>query len=257
MRPSLKWLATSLFAAVGALQAKEPPVIPFCDDLEGGVSNTSFCLSRDGKKLALTNGNWMIWDVPTGKKVVGGKYAGSWASAFSPDGNLLAAGGDYSFFRLYDAHTGKVYWDLTLKGHGDTVLHHMEFTADGRRLVSSSANNMLRVWDVRDKKALALFCFTSKYEKGNGWKEYLRAWRALAGNAPPDGVKTFVVFKEPIYMIGGFSLSPDGKSVAVALGETPNVLILDLDTGKVLKELHTDQDSSVIRFVIQPTANSS
>ncbi len=235
----------ALVIALGVATGGEKRVKPFFDETEGSFNNC-LCISRDGKKLALNH--WTIWEIPTGKKVLSGKTRCCQTIAFSPDGNLLSIAGNYSEFFVYDARTGKVVWDLTLVGHGDTVVNQVEFTPDGRHLVSSSDNGMLRVWDLHTQKAQALFCFTSKYKLYNGWKDYLRAWRALAGNKPPDGVQTFVVFEEPIYDVSQFSISPDGKSIALAL-RTSEVWLLELATGRVLKTFRTDQVRNIsVRF---------
>jgi WD40 repeat protein len=237
LRPRILLSLVLFFLALRVSGDDRQPETPFFDDT-GGSMNDCFCVSKDGKKLALNA--WTVWDIPSGKKVTCGNTHGAHATAFSPDGSLLAVGGNYSELYIYNAHTGEVFWDLTFVGHADSVLDHVEFTPDGQFLLSSSDNGMLRVWNLKNKTAQALFCFTSKYERRNGFKEYLRAWRALAGNEPPDKVQTFVVFEKPIEMLYQFSIHPDGKSVAIALG-TSDVLLLELATGKVLKTFHTSQ----------------
>jgi WD40 repeat protein len=227
---------------VTLISGAEKPVKPFFDDTEGST-NSCLGVSRDGRRLALNH--WTIWDIPTGKKVLSGQTACSQTITFSPDGSLLVIAGSYSQFFVIDTVTGKVVWNLTLVGHGDTVVNHVAFTADGRFLVSGSMNGMLRVWDVRTKKAQALFCFPSKHDFNNSLREYLRAWKALAGDTPPDGVKTFRVFKTVIEELYRFSISPDGKTVAVAAG-TSDVLIIELATGKILTSLHTDQVANLV-----------
>lgn len=244
MRLFLGWFVmTGLFLA-GGVSGIEPPSKPFVFDPE--IDNECFCLSRDGKKVAINW--WAVFDVPTGKRLLSGKTRGAWAMDFSPDSKLLAVGGNYSEFYVYD-EAGKVYWDLTLTGHGDTVLKHFEFTRDGRFLVSASSNGMLRVWDVRKKKAEALFCFKSEKDVNNGYEEYLQAWRALNGDKVPDGVRAFVVHdQKPIRTLYQFSVSPDCKSVALAVG-TSEALQLDLATGKILKRFKTEQVCTIaVRF---------
>jgi WD40 repeat protein len=227
-----------LFFALGVAGAEEKPVKPFFDDTEGAW-NESLSVSRDGKRLLLNT--WTIWDLPTGKKLLSGTSAASHASAFSPDGKLFAIAGNYSALTVHDAQTGKVVWDLNLIGHGDTVLNHVEFTPDGQFLLSSSDNGILGVWDLRRKKAQAVFCFKSKYDYyANGLENTLRAWRAVTGNKPPNGAKTFVVFDKPVGMLYQFAISPDSKSAALALG-TSELRVLELASGKVLKTFHTDQ----------------
>jgi WD40 repeat protein len=237
--PEAWWFMAPLFLIATAVTGSERPAKPFSPDSEESF-NECLCVSRDGKRLALNA--WTIWDISSAKRVLSGQTRCCQSSAFSPDGNLFTIGGSYSEFFVIDAHTGKVVWDLTLVGHGDTILSHVAFTPDGKSLVSSSDNGMVRVWDLRTKTAQALFCFPSKYDLYNGCKEYLRAWRALSGDKPPDGVKAFVVQNEPIKLIYQFAISPDSKTVAVAPG-TPEAWLMDPASGKVLRKFRTEQVS--------------
>src|SRR5262245_55365397 len=105
-------------------EARVPPSVPF----ENTYSSHCFCVSRDGKRLAVNT--WDVWDVPSRKLLSSGKTHGAWAMSISPDGKLLAVAGCCSSeFYVYDAANGKVYWDLRF-GHGErAIISHLEFTS--------------------------------------------------------------------------------------------------------------------------------
>ena len=191
----------------------------------------------------------------SGKQLLDGHIHRAHFMAFSPDGKLLAVGGNYSEFSIYDAATGKPYWDLTLEGHGDSVLHCLEFSRDGKRLVSAPETGcslfgtfprkraiavLLQVPDSRYATVTAIFC------------EHGASWPAIR---TPGNVAIFKVFdKEPIDELFGFSLSPDGANPGFALG-IGDVWLLDLDNGKIKSKLHTEQKRSV-QYAIRQMARS-
>lgn len=71
--------------------------------------------------------------------------------AISPDGALVATGGEDHRVRVFDAATGKE--KLSLPGHGDRVLD-VAISRDGRVLFSGGIDTTVRLWDVASGRLL-------------------------------------------------------------------------------------------------------
>jgi WD40 repeat protein len=107
--------------------------------------------SPDGKRLVSSAGYTddvaRVWDPTTGRKVfdiVGDKSS----VTYSPDGSLLATGGQDGTTRLLDPTTGKELHSFVAK---DGDVYALAFTPDGRFLVTGG-RKALHVWDVTERK---------------------------------------------------------------------------------------------------------
>jgi WD40 repeat protein len=65
--------------------------------------------------------------------------------AFSPDGNLLASGGDDQTVQLWAVESGQSL--RTMQGHAGRV-RSIAFSPDGQTLASGSDDQTVRLWDV-------------------------------------------------------------------------------------------------------------
>jgi WD40 repeat protein len=103
--------------------------------------------SPDGESLAL-----FLW--PRGLRVLeddGRTWSDEWRLSsgtvgpivFSPDGSLLASGGDDNTVSIRDARTGELR--AALKGHQGGIID-LAFTPDGRTLASIAEDKTLRLW---------------------------------------------------------------------------------------------------------------
>ncbi len=141
------------------------------------------------------------------------------AVAVSPDGRLIATGGNDNFVRVWSAADGTLVKELA--GHPRHV-YNVAFHPSGTALVSGDLLGLLKQWEVgswnltRELDAKVL----SKYDP---------------------------TFKADVGGIRGIDFSPDGKSLAVAgitevsnafagIGE-PAVVLFDWESGKQLKLL--------------------
>jgi WD40 repeat protein/class 3 adenylate cyclase len=69
--------------------------------------------------------------------------------AFSPDGSLLAAGG--SRLAVFDSKSWNVLWQVDAHDGG---VFHLDFSPDGRSIVTTGSDGFLRLWGARDGSLL-------------------------------------------------------------------------------------------------------
>lgn len=123
-----------------------------------GYSGPLTGLVPAGAMLAAVDdaGSVTLWDRTSGRRVTTFE---TWtrgepeaALAASPNGQLIATGGDDSIVRLFDAVSGEAF--RLLHGHIRSVTA-LAFSADSRLLASGSLDGAIHVWDVQTGALLA------------------------------------------------------------------------------------------------------
>lgn len=117
--------------------------------LKGHASNVlSVAFSPDGKRIVSGSYDTVkVWDAQSGQETLGLKERNVSCLAFSPDGKCIVGGStDTQLVKVWDAESGQRV--MTLKGHTWSVLH-VAFSQDGKRIVSGSKHNMLKIWDAQ------------------------------------------------------------------------------------------------------------
>jgi WD40 repeat protein len=163
----------------------------------------------------------------------------------------LVAGGAGDFgVRLWDVSTLRgpsVHSSAAhrLMGHTDVVHGVRAAGGDGRTLVSCSADGTVRVWDVRSRTAVQIFCPTAPSSGSGDAGRMLQAGAALATRAVTGGaaLHTLAVRGAPDALCAsGGAMGTAGREVVVGTldGE---VAVLDLAAGRMVASarLHTDE----------------
>jgi WD40 repeat protein/tRNA A-37 threonylcarbamoyl transferase component Bud32 len=205
------------------------------------------CFAPDGKTLASAGGNSgdeaiadkpedvCLWDTQTGQTLflLKGHKGAIRSLCFSRDGHYLASGGDDKVVRLWDFRAGGD--PIVLKQHTAAV-NAVCFSPDGKRLASGSDDRSVCIWDINTRKlveklkkedgrekreghegVVLAVCFDprGRYLYSGGDDCTVRIWDSETPKAPS-------VTLPCRRLVNAVCVSPDGRLVAAATGDTLN-----------------------------------
>lgn len=168
-------------------------------------------------------------------------HGGAECVAFSPDGAILAAGGNEKEIRVFDVTTGKLL--RTLQGHTDTI-RSLSFSPDGKTIVSGSDDKSIKLWDAATGKLLTSL-------DGQGDQVMAVAFspdgRTFASGCEDGLAKIFdaasnrelLTLKGHDGGVDSLSFAKDGKKLATG-GFDGTVKIWDTSSGKDEQTIKTD-----------------
>jgi WD40 repeat protein len=187
--------------------------------------------SPDGRQLAFRydTRSVKLWDVTTGRETLtltakapgadAGEMELSQRVTFSPSGELLAAaGGDGSVvvWRLAP-HNNATRPPMIFRGHTDRI-RAIAFSLDETRLATGGRDNQVRLWDLQERRELAMFGQTDYVQRmafspdgkrliTGGHDGSVKIWDAATGQQ----LLTLGKYKDQVTSV---TFSPDGKRLA-------------------------------------------
>ena len=152
--------------------------------------------SPDSTQYTAVDRREMLWlfDIRGGEPVSirGSNFKGFKSVVFSIDGERIVSGNEDGTLKLWDARTGADLWDARTDRSLSTLFRHdkavsaVAFSPDGKRIVSSSDNGTIKLWDARTGEAL--LSFAGQGNSGSGTIAFSPNGTKIV-SAGSDGIK--------------------------------------------------------------------
>ncbi|MGK7874425.1 MAG: pentapeptide repeat-containing protein [Xenococcaceae cyanobacterium] len=178
------------------------------------------------------------------------RKCGIWTVAFSPDGQVMASGGNDHKVKLWKLKSGICI--KTLEGHTKRV-RSVTFSNDGKFIASGSEDRTIKIWDVDSKRCLQTLEHTSRVHfvtfipnqdgqllASASDDRTVKLWDFKTGKC----LKTLQGYTNQVWSV---AFGPESNSEILASGNGDNsVRLWDLKTGQCKKTLqgHTNSDFS-------------
>jgi WD40 repeat protein len=171
------------------------------------------------------------------------------AVAFSPDGQILATGGQDDTVRLWSPEQDTPL--IVLQGHRG-VVWSVAFSSDGSQLVTASADKTARIWNCSNGALVAVLAGgrrdvrTAAFVLGDSqvatasWDGTVRLFDAKTGAAGP-------VMQANSKPMNAASVSHNGARLATAFGDG-TITVWDLRTATRVAEFHADTPATAVAF---------
>jgi WD40 repeat protein len=222
----------------------------------------NLALDPAGQRLVaeLVDGSLFVWAIdqpqPVARQLRGPQIKPGYASigpVFSPDGSVLAAGGDMSNIEVWrrEQLLADATAPIVLPGHTGRV-NALEVSRDGRRLVSGSNDHSVRVWDLQSPASAPIqldhpyFIYAATFDP--------KAEHVLSGCGDTNAyLWTLADPQQPIVLAGAagevrdVAYSPDGRTLAAAASDG-SVRVWSSEGGEPI-ELLVDAPLSELEFV--------
>jgi WD40 repeat protein len=248
MKNYLLLLHISFFTCpCGMAQQLNHPKLTLPNGHTAWVKSAEF--SPDGKSIltASWDNTAKIWDATSGKLLhsLEGQTitSGNVSAKFSSDGKSIVTASGGKTAKIWDAATGKLFHSL--EHQYDDNVHSVQFSPDGKRIVTGSYDNA-KIWDASSGKLLhSLEGLTS----GPVSAEFSPDGKSIVTASRDNTAKIWdAASGKLLHSLEGHTLyvhsakfSPDGKSI-LSYGRDNTAKIWDAASGKLMHSLegHTE-----------------
>lgn len=129
-------------------------------DVYRGYSNPMWCVKECASSEAIVSagedGLVRVWNIRSGEEIAAldGHFGRTFCVASHPSLPFAASAGSDQVILLWNISNRTLFGRL--QGHADWVTR-LEFVGDGSRLVSTSEDSTVRIWDWREKREISIY----------------------------------------------------------------------------------------------------
>ncbi len=207
-----------------------------------------------------------IWDIATGEEIFSPRTRiDGWAWAMSPDGRRLATGDNNANVRVWDTATGNELrkWKAHASQEFGAFMDHnnesMDYSADGRYLVTGAFDGLVKLWDPETGKLVRTMT-------GHSWNvvgvHFTPDQRRLISQArdgtvriwDPATGKELLSLSDPLFQgVWTFfvAVSPDGRKVFAAPGHKKEMIIWEGATTEQVASWRKDEEADAARWAAE------
>jgi serine/threonine protein kinase/sugar lactone lactonase YvrE len=226
---------------------------------KGLVSSLAF--DPSGATLAIAAYGVCLWDIATAGCIPGARLTTAYSVAFSPDGDILAAGDDNNGSTYLWNVAAKRLLQATLPDPASEGVDSVAFSPDGKVLAAGDANGRTYLWNVATQKLIATL--TDSPSKGVQSVAFSPDGKILAaGDANGRTYLWNVATAKPIVSLAdpagkgvdSVAFSPDGTILAAA-DVNGRAYLWNTATDKLIAALADSGSKGVESVAFSPDGN--
>ncbi len=214
----------------------ESPIAAIC-----GTPDGKFAATQDADSIVV------VWDLVAGKKIgkvdLNDRFTAN--LTISPDGERIAASNGLGQAAVWEAKSGELVKEIP-QGKVQKGFSRLAFSSDGHWLVGAEQTGGLRVWDLQSSgKSPSEKSLVAEQPLRSVFVRFLSDSKRLlmadaGGEVRMWDIETNesnVICTPDLEQLDGFALSADEKQFAVGGGANKEVLVFELESGKLVKAL--------------------